>query len=337
MSTAADNHMDDSHEQVASPDAMPRARRRKTSLLVAGLWLYMFALLLSRTHTYIEVACHAVAHAAVAGSLLLLLCLWVGNLRGFLAGLVPWLYVLALWQPWTLWFEYPQASGPDRLKIVSWNVYCVNQRLDEIRSVIQSNPADVLILIELRPNLYEQVPEIEQMYPHHLSLPAWGGSGIAIRTRRADIQLERVDLTNGAYSYMPSIVATVRDEAKGKSVKIVAMHTISPLPPERATSRDLQLAGMRSWVDQQSSPVCVIGDLNITPWSPAFADLSRSGFLDSRTCGFGNSASWPAWLGPLGIPIDHALSKGDCQVVDRKLGPISFGSDHRPLLLELSY
>ncbi len=212
---------------------------------------------------------------------------------------------------------------------MSWNVLCINENLEELRQVIESHPVDILVLIEVRPNLFEQIPILEKMYKHRLAFPSWGGNGIAVLTNRDDVELSRVDFDG---KIMPSIVASV-----GQSLKVVGMHTWSPFPPARAVPRDQQLSALVQWVRDQEQPVCVVGDLNITPWAPAFKQLLNAGLIDSRASGFGNSASWPAWLGPLGIPIDHALSYGPCNITNRQLGPMVSGSDHRPVLMQIEY
>lgn len=298
------------------------------------MWVMVGAILIARASSLLELACHFTAHLCVLALLLMIFSLWNGHWKIFLVNLAPAVYLLVLWSPWSLWFDQPQAEGTHHLKIVAWNVLCVNQNTDEIRRVIQSHPADLLVLIEVRPNLMEQVPEILERYPQRLMYPSWGGNGIAVLTNREDIELERVDFEG---RIMPSIVATVRDDQGAEQVKIVGMHTWSPVPPSRAVPRDFQLHTLNDWARLQSVPLAVVGDLNITPWAPAFADLMRSGFIDSRASGFGNAASWPSWLGPLGIPIDHALTYGDCRFVHRQLGPMVVGSDHRPLVLELTW
>lgn len=297
--------------------------------LVVGFWLYLLAVLAAPLGVWIELASHFLWHAILGGSCLLLLCL--GMRRWWLSWLVvvPWCYLVVLFQPWNLWLAAPPTARSERLTVMSWNVLCVNYNLDEIRQVITEHPVDILVLIEVRPDLFEQVSQLDAMYKHRLAYPSWGGNGIAILTNRDDVQLSRVDFGG---QVMPSIVASV-----GESIRLVGVHTWSPYPPRRAVGRDRQLADLTAWVEQQDRPVCVVGDLNITPWAPAFQKLLQAGLVDSRTSGFGNSASWPAWLGPLGIPIDHALSHGDCNIQSRRLGPMVRGSDHRPVLLEITH
>lgn len=299
-------------------------------------WLFWIAILASRLSIWIELASHFVWQGLIGGAVLCVLWAVLRNWKMSGLTLVPWCYLLILFQPWYLWSSPVIKEGqvqnqfPQRLKVMSWNVLCVNEDIAEIQRIIFAHPVDVLVLVEVRPNLFEQVPALDQMYKHRLAYPSWGGNGIAVLTNRDDVELSRVDLGG---KIMPSIVARVGDNR----LALVGMHTWSPFPPQRTLARDHQLSELIRWIDQQGQPVCVVGDLNITPWAPAFQKLAKAGLMDSRLSGFGNSASWPAWLGPLGIPIDHALSHGNCRIINRQLGPVVFGSDHRPVIVEIEY
>lgn len=297
-------------------------------------WLWVIAIVAARASVWIELASHFVWQGLIGGAIL---CAgWACLRRGLmcLLTLMPWCYLLWLFQPWSLW-QTPSSEAPGlvgRLTVMSWNVLCVNENVAEIERVVEAHPVDVLILIEVRPNLFEQIPALDRLYRHRLAYPSWGGNGIAIFTNRDDIRLSRLDFGG---KIMPSVVAQV--SAGDQRLSVIGMHTWSPFPPQRAVPRDRQLSELVNWLEQQDQPVCVVGDLNITPWAPAFREMQQAGLVDSRCLGFGNSASWPAWLGPLGIPIDHALSFGNSRIVDRRLGPMVFGSDHRPVIIEIAY
>ena len=314
-----------------SPASFPK-RRGYLTLLVGAFWLFSLAVCLSRLSVWVEMASHFVWQAILGGALLGMLCAWRRRWRACGLVALPWCYLLVLFQPWNLWSSSPsvEVDSRQRLTVMSWNVLCVNENLEELHSVIEQHPVDVLVLIEVRPNLFEQIPKLDEMYKQRLAFPSWGGNGIAVLTNRDDIHLTRIDFGG---KIMPSIAAKVGDG----DLQILGVHTWSPYPPQRAVGRDRQLDEIGQWISQQDRPVCIVGDLNITPWAPAFSKLLRTGLVDSRTSGFGNSASWPAWLGPLGIPIDHALSHGSCEIINRKLGPMVRGSDHRPVLIEVRY
>ena len=82
-----------------------------------------------------------------------------------------------------------------------------------------------------------------------------------------------------------------------------------------------------------SGPVLLLGDLNLTPWSYHFQKLLRdTGLVDSAR-GFGIQTTWPAFLYPLRIPVDHCLVSPNLRVTSRRVGR-NLGSDHLPLLIE---
>jgi endonuclease/exonuclease/phosphatase (EEP) superfamily protein YafD len=75
----------------------------------------------------------------------------------------------------------------------------------------------------------------------------------------------------------------------------------------------------------------VVGDLNATPWSSAFAGLAECGLRRAGSL----RPTWPSLGGGwIGIPIDHVLASRHWRVRDAGLGP-GLGSDHRPLLARL--
>jgi hypothetical protein len=53
-----------------------------------------------------------------------------------------------------------------------------------------------------------------------------------------------------------------------------------------------------------------MGDLNVSPFSPHFQALLSGGNLKSAAQGFGWQPTWPTFLPPAGIQIDHALTAG---------------------------
>lgn len=116
----------------------------------------------------------------------------------------------------------------------------------------------------------------------------------------------------------------------GRWIHVLTIHAISPRTPQRARQRDRSLEWAAAWANSRESPVVVIGDLNVTPWSPLYRSLvDDTGLTDSQRH-HGLAPSWPARLGRLGLPLDHVLHSPELMTVERELGP-SFGSNHRML------
>jgi endonuclease/exonuclease/phosphatase (EEP) superfamily protein YafD len=121
----------------------------------------------------------------------------------------------------------------------------------------------------------------------------------------------------------------IRTSLQGRPVHLLATHAVSPQTAERAARRDRSLTWIAEWARTTQADQVVMGDLNATPWSPTFRDMvTEAELVDPLRSHRGLQASWPAELGPLGIPIDHVLHGPGLTTLDRSLGP-SFGSDHR--------
>ena len=94
--------------------------------------------------------------------------------------------------------------------------------------------------------------------------------------------------------------------------------------------------GAAELMRETPGPKVLLGDLNVTPWSPYFQDLVEgSGLRDVRV----GSGLWTTWPMPLPsflrIPIDHCLTSDDVAV--REFTTVGgTGSDHRAILVDVS-
>ncbi|HBE67536.1 MAG TPA: hypothetical protein DDW52_05235 [Planctomycetaceae bacterium] len=260
--------------------------------------------------------------------------LFVVKLRKTLAATLAAVSVLLFFTtPWGLYLateSKPTAEQQESIEVLSWNVLSINSKYQEANAIIESEDADVVVLIEVREGFLESLPAVAK-YPNRLVYPSWRGGGIAVMTKDANDTLEYVDF---GYPTQPAIALSLR--RGGSSLRLLGMHTFSPMPVSRTPHRDKQLDEMVRWAAGQEGPTCVVGDLNITPWAPAFGRILESGLCDSRL-GTGNCPSWPAQLGALGIPIDHALFKGDCTITNRRVLPAGPGSDHLPIAMTICF
>ena len=85
----------------------------------------------------------------------------------------------------------------------------------------------------------------------------------------------------------------------------------------RSHLRNVQLIATAHEMAKKSGPSLLLGDLNITPWSPYFRDLLKLGNLRNSQDGFGIQ---PSWFGLL--PIDHLLHSEEIAILDRRIGPL---------------
>ena len=289
--------------------------------------------LVSSFNPLLELASHCCMHALIVGLVLLPLIHLIGD-KGLVVVLgVCVAYLVFVTQPWALVpiGNAGVAKDETSIKVLSWNVLVSNPSSDTIRNLIVEADPDVIVLIEVRPGLIDSLELGSSAYPTIVEQPSWGGEGIAVLSRVPDTQVEFLDFE---FEYQPGVLAKL--SLNGKTVKLVGLHTLSPVPLYRAAVRDRQIESVCSWASKQTVPVCICGDFNTTPWTRPFQRLLESGFVDSRRQ-VGNCPSWPAPLGVFGIPIDHVLTKGDCRVFNRTVIRRDLGSDHFPVQFEVVF
>ena len=153
--------------------------------------------------------------------------------------------------------------------------------------------------------------------------PEWNGS--AILSVHPLGQVVVVDPRHAA-------IVTATLTVAGRPLLLVAVHPFAPESMAHARERNAQCARLAQLVASDPRPVVVAGDFNLTVGNPAWRDLHRAaGLLRWRGAA---PATYPSWLGGLGIAIDHVLVRG---LELRSLAAVQLpGSDHRGVLAEVS-
>jgi endonuclease/exonuclease/phosphatase (EEP) superfamily protein YafD len=217
-------------------------------------------------------------------------------------------------------------AGPT-IKLLSANVLYRNHSSKRLLEIVRRESPDVVVLIEYTPEWAQMVDELRAAYPHRVEGPGSGAFGIALFSRFELESATPFDL--GDVSEIEARLLTPRG-----ALTLFAVHLRSPTTPWRGALRNRQLDGLAQRVERVVGPVAVIGDFNLTPYSPYFSDwLARTRLTDTRR-GRTLSPSWPTWLPIAAIPIDHCAVSGDVTIVAHRSLP-AFGSDHYPIVAEL--
>jgi len=224
-----------------------------------------------------------------------------------------------------LYFRDSFPTGNPSLRVVSLNVLFENSHHDRVLDFIRQESPDLVLLLEVDSSWQPALETLESQFSHSLFETSKGSFGIALFSQLPLENLQRIEIGSTG---IPSITATVR--LAGTPVQIVGTHFMSPMSNRRSRLRNEQLISTAHEMAQISRPSLLLGDLNITPWSPFFRDLLKLGKLHNSQTGFGIQPSWMASL-----PIDHLLHSDEIVILDRRIGPY-VGSDHRPLIVEFA-
>lgn len=215
------------------------------------------------------------------------------------------------------------------LRVLSQNVNTANDQFAQVLSLVEAEQPDVVLLLEVNARWMVQMRPLDASYPYHISSPRSDNFGIALWSRLELLEPRIEPMTETA---VPTIIARIN--APAGELRFVGTHPLPPVSSRYLALRNEQLGLIAAEAARRDLPTIVAGDLNITPWSPAFADLLRNGHLHNTSRGHGLQRTWPAsnWL--MRIPIDHVLVSSAVHATSRRVGP-DVGSDHRAVIADL--
>lgn len=233
------------------------------------------------------------------------------------------------------WY-FPRSSSLSAttvpVRLLFANVYVSNTNYDRLKSLIRTERPDLIALAEATPAWQAALSDLKEIYPYSVEAVEPGRDGMLMYS-----SLPLTPLKDVGGSWRQVLGATV--ERDGVFFTAIAIH---PLPPTNSTqfaARNQLLstvsAYLRKAMLENQNPTIVLGDFNISLWSPIYQQFVRESGLQNARRGFGILPTWPIpWL-PLLIPIDHCLISPDIQVRAFQTGS-EIGSDHLPIIADVS-
>lgn len=234
------------------------------------------------------------------------------------------------------WYLYPvlwpsaraaAASAGEPLAVMTVNVSKRNDSPPALIAMIERERPDVVLVLELTPRFARALERLGPDYAHRKLVPQEEAFGLGLVSRYPLLSVEQLDL--GA---SPALDARVAGPAG--SFRMLGVHLMPPMSPQLAAERNRQLeqlAERRATIDE---PLVVLGDFNVSPYSPYYVDWVAGTGLEDTLAGRGPSATWPTFFPVLGIPIDHCFVSAEFTVIERR-HLSDLGSDHYPVLVNL--
>lgn len=296
------------------------------ALYLAGL---LFLLAAPLGHPF-ELASHFTPQMAVAGTFLTGIATGAARVRLAVALtalsaliVVRWALVPAFEEP-----HPPGSAVPLRLAV--FNAKGQAGSIEAFAEVIKEEAIDVAALVEAHGIAKGRLEALFEGYEIASDETAALISGryydrAVLISRYPFTQLSRGGLRPD--TLRPLIVADV--ETASGPVRVGIAHPPPPRDHSAKRERDLTLHRLAQAM-QGEEDFLVLGDFNITPWSPDFERLPGRRAGDPRL-----DATWPTGIPLLGIPIDHIMLGPGVRLHRIEVGP-NLGSDHLPLLATVS-
>ncbi len=196
------------------------------------------------------------------------------------------------------------------------------------------NDFDLVVLQEAGPSLAAMASELGEIYPYQIQEPKNHAFGMVIISRHPFTEMEKIILDGPVYTNFTAKIS-VDPPDFDEPVTIYALHALPPTSRRHFAQRNYELEKTVDFIvnDKMHGHKIMIGDWNITPFSPYFRDILRRTGLRYSYGGIYPAITWPAffYLSLLQIPIDHILYSQDLITVQKFTGP-DFGSDHKSVL-----
>jgi endonuclease/exonuclease/phosphatase (EEP) superfamily protein YafD len=235
-------------------------------------------------------------------------------------------------------FGLPEAVGTT-IKLVTFNMYPDNQREAEAIEWLLAQDADLLLIQEHDGDL----PPLDDTYPHAQVIREDSGSAIYSRYPITDYE----EVTFGEFTHQRAVI-----EIDGSPFVLYNVHLAMPLTQNESiplplrydsTQRDLQIRELLARAPEETLPVLITGDFNMSEFSPVY-DTIRAEFTDVyRASSWGIGATWPGgaseeWTTPLPrlIRLDYVWYSTNFRALSAYVGP-AMGSDHLPLIVTLDW
>lgn len=229
----------------------------------------------------------------------------------------------------------PRGAGHPSFRLLISNVLMENTHHDRLLRVIRDGDPDVILALETDAAWAAALEPLAERYPHVVRQPQDNWYGMMLFSR-LPLREARIDFL--VQDDIPSVHAVV--ELPGEVH--VWLHGLHPRPPEpirrqHSTPRDAELVVMGKAIEAAGDrPTVVAGDLNDVAWSRSSELFVRlAGLLDPRR-GRGFYSSYHAKLPLFRYSLDHVFHSSHFRLVRLRRMP-AIGSDHFPMLVELSY
>lgn len=242
-------------------------------------------------------------------------------------------------------------AQPERLRILSANLYYRAADQAETLRALRSSGADLIGLVEVTPGWRDGLKSLSDIYPYaadcfdvtprceHMLL----SKAPFVEKRSAQVLQSGPVIAGGDVVWNGHVVTVLvthlawpllSDERPLPSLVLDA-NDVSRLNGALPAIRQVRQADALARALADMPPdVVLMGDLNSAPWSRVQRAFRMATGLENRS---GWAPTWPTWLPwMLRLPLDHILARGSLAVTSFASG-VPTDSDHLPVIAEIGW
>lgn len=231
--------------------------------------------------------------------------------------------------PWYL----PQSLGAinntevQKIRVFQSNIDKYDNNYPQVISLVREEKPDIAVFLEVGKAGAKKLELLKDILPYSLAHQDVDIDGAAIYSKLPLINTSIKSLGGGRKSILADIVI------QKQVISVIAVHPTQALGKAYFEERNRQLSAIADYAAKVKNPL-IVGDFNVTMWSPYYKQFIRKSKLRNARRGFGILPTWHTSYPLLSIPIDHCFVGGEIKVLKMRRG-LPVGSDHLPVITEL--
>lgn len=193
---------------------------------------------------------------------------------------------------------------------------------------------DLIVLQEANQRADRLARDLTDIYPYNIREARNDAFGMVVMSKFPFLEKEIIDLGEFVFIRAFALRMVIQPPGMREPVEIYALHAVPPMDAEAMAQRNREVLTIGQHIrDSALKNIVMLGDWNLTPYSPYFNDLVKVSGLRERLNNMLPMPTWPAQfkLPFLQIPIDHIMYKGSLTAASIQRGP-AMGSDHYPII-----
>ncbi len=227
----------------------------------------------------------------------------------------------------------PTGACDTPLTVLQANVHGSETSAEQFATwwAAQDLDADILALLEVPPAWQPWLHSQQWLYPFQVGVLRDDPFGIWVLSRQPGRLTVHI-----ATGEIPWVRLALAPAARRPHLEVLVVHPPPPINAELSAWRNQQLTDL---LTPTTALRVVVGDFNLTPWSPWNAMLLDHSQLLDAGAALPPAGSWPAMLPSwIALPIDRTWVSAGISVVARRVLPIpGLPSDHRVIWNQLCF
>lgn len=222
------------------------------------------------------------------------------------------------------------------VSVMQYNRLIYQTEHDDLSQFLRDYKPDIVVLQEAGFGYDKLGSDVKDIYPYQVSHTRTHAFGMMILSHYP-IQKQNITPLEGEIVNNFVIRLEIKTEILDQPLVLYALHALPPVGNATWNNRNAELQKTAQLIKNDTYDyVVMMGDWNITPYSPFFKDLLKTSGLQYQNASLYPPMTWPSTfrLPIFQVPIDHVLTTPALATSYKKPGP-PMGSDHYPLLATL--